>query len=113
MWISKVQGPHTLVLPSTLQNTELLLLKQWHPKIGFSDKTVSFIAFKRKPMSCYHGDRKLQPEQRDECKKYPHWYASSGPVRLKGLKKGIKRHQSQFSDYLTLIYHIFRSITFD
>ena len=35
----------TLVLPSTLQNKELSLLKQWHLKIGNTDRTVGFNTF--------------------------------------------------------------------
>ena len=61
----KVQSPHTCFTTNMLQNKELLplLLKQWYLKIGYTDRTVSFIAFKRK--LCLN-----------ECKK----------VRLKGLK---------------------------
>ena len=49
MWISKVQrrwGPPALVLPPTLQHFELLSQNQWLIKIGYTDRTVSFIAFK-------------------------------------------------------------------
>ena len=46
-----------------LQNKELLSLKQWHFKIGYTDRTVSFIV--SNGISCYHSDRKLHPEERN------------------------------------------------
>ena len=41
----EVRSPRTCFTTHTLQNKELLLLKQWHPKIGYTSRTVNFNAF--------------------------------------------------------------------
>ena len=61
-------GPPTLVLPPTLQNKELL--KEWHLAIGYTDRTISFNAFKWYIL-LPSWLRKLCPEERNQCKKKP------------------------------------------
>ena len=43
----KVTSPQTCFTTNMLQNEELLSLKQWHLKIGYTDRTVSFNASKQ------------------------------------------------------------------
>ena len=38
----KVRSPRTCFTAHTLQNKELLSLKQWHRRIGYADGIVSF-----------------------------------------------------------------------
>ena len=61
----KVRSPCICFTTNMLQKKELLSQKQWHLKIGYTYRPVSFI----NGISCYHSEGKLWPEERDECKK--------------------------------------------
>ena len=64
--------------PHMLQNKELLLLKQWHCKVVYTDRTVSIKL--SNSICCDHIDLKLRREKRNEC------YLSCTTLRPFGLK---------------------------
>ena len=59
--------------------------------------------------SCYHNDRKLRPEERNECKKT---LTSPGPVRLKGLRYHCFSNKSSLFFNMRVIKQLLGDLTF-